>query len=83
MNTATANELCRAAGTLACTTSAFLLVRLCTTAGNFAAHFCLMRAKTRIRHLPDVSLVHQIYINGGFEDRGGKFDLAQLLAFQI
>jgi hypothetical protein len=42
-----------------------------------------MRAKTRICHLPDVRLVHQIYINGGFEDRGGEFYLTKLLTFQI
>ncbi|HET8669937.1 MAG TPA: hypothetical protein VFM05_04730, partial [Candidatus Saccharimonadales bacterium] len=68
---------------LACTTGAFLLVGLCATTRDLATHFCLVRAKARIRHLPDVSLVHQIYINGGFEDCRGEFYLAQLLAFQI
>jgi hypothetical protein len=83
VNASAAHKLCGAPGSLAGTPGPFLLVGLCTATGNFAAYLGLMRAKTRIGHLANISLVHQIYINGGFEYRRGEFNLAKLLAFQI
>ena len=83
MNTTTTDPLRCTARTLARTTGAFLLVGLGATTRNFAAYLGVMRAKARICHLANISLVHQIYINGGFEDRGGEFHFAKLLAFQV
>src|SRR5690349_23243635 len=83
VNASTTYPLRGTARTLTSTTRPFLLVWLCATTGNFTTHFRLMSTETRICHLTNISLVHQIYINGGFKDRGGKFDLAQLLALYI
>src|SRR5690349_1682698 len=83
VNTSTTHPLRGTTGSLASTTCPFLLVGFCTATGNFTAHFRLMSAETCICHLTNISLVHQIYINGGFKDRGGKFHFTQLLALYI
>jgi hypothetical protein len=83
MNSTTTHPLRSAPGTLAGSAGPFLLVGLGTAACDFAAHLGVMRAETRIGHLADISLMHQIDINGGFKDRGGKFNLAQLFALDI
>jgi hypothetical protein len=83
MDTSTTDPLRCTAGTLASTTGSFLLVRLGTTTGDFPTNFGVVSPETSIRHLTDISLVHQVHINGGFKDRGGKFHFAKLFAFYV
>lgn len=72
-----------AGGTLTRPASAFLLPGFATAAGDFTAAFGLVRAQASICHLAHVSLVHQIDIHCGLEDRGGQIHAADLLAFHV
>src|ERR1044071_9608755 len=83
MNTSATYPLCSAARTLTSATSPFLLIRLCATTSYLTSYFGVMSTETCICHLTNISLVHQIYINWGLKDRGGKFHLTQLFARYI
>ena len=83
MDTSASYPLGGAARTLASAARSFLLPGFCAATGNFAANLGIVRAKARIRQLTLVCLVHQIYINRGFEDRGGKFHFAKLFTFEV
>jgi hypothetical protein len=83
MNPATTLPNWRAGGTLASAAGALLAPRLAASAGDFTPGLGIVRAQVRIRHLANVSLVHQIHVNWGFEDLGGQFYRPDLLAFHV
>jgi hypothetical protein len=83
MDASATHPLDSSARTLAGTAGAFLLPRFLSATRNFAAGFGIVRAKARICHLADIRLVHQVYINFGFEDGGGQFHRLHLLAFHV
>ncbi len=71
MNTATTNPLGCIGGTLTGASGTLLFKRLSTTASDFSTDLGLVSTKTCIRHLADISLVHQVNIYGGFEKLRG------------
>src|SRR5215213_766186 len=83
VNTTATHPLRSATGTLTSATGAFLFVGLGATTRNFTADLRLVRAKACIRHLTDISLVHQIHVNWGLKDRRGEFNLTKLFAFYV
>ena len=60
-----------------------LRAREAATAGDLAAILGLTRSQAGIRHLLDVSLVHQIHIHWGFKDLGRQFHGLDLIAFHV
>ncbi len=70
-------------GTLARTPGSLLCPRLLAAARGFAAGFGAVGAKACIRHLAFVRLVHQVYINWGFENRIRQIHRADFLSLHI
>ena len=75
MHLAATHPLRGADRTLARIASAFLCPWLLTATAHLTARFRLASAEMCVRHLARVGLVHQVGVNGNFEDAGWKIRL--------